>query len=427
MASITKMCRDAYNLIFNRPKDMKNVNGYFKMLNGYSPIFTNYDGGVYEMELTRSCIHTFANHCSKLMPTVNGASPRNNNLRLMLNGRPNPFMTTAQFVYKVATIYDAQNTCFIVPVLNEFDSLVGYYPVNPVKTEILDVNGEPFLRYTFSNGQRAAIELYRCGVISKYLYNSDIFGENNGALNPTLQLLATQNQGIAEGIKNSASFRFMASVNNFSKGKDLAEERKNWVTDNLGPDAGGLALFPNTYANVKQIVSTPRIVDTEQMKIIENRVHTYFGSSEKILTNQATGDDWDAYYEGKIEPFALQLSQAMTMMTYSDNERIRKNSIMWSSNRLQYMTSANKLQVSSQMFDRGILSTNDVMDIWSLPHVPDGDKRYIRREYTEIGNLDQVATLQAQLAEAQAQIDATKNQPTIEPQNPQEGEENDPK
>ncbi len=55
-----------------------------------------------------------------------------------------------------------------------------------------------------------------------------------------------------------------------------------------------------------------------------------------------------------------------------------------------------------------------------------GDKRYIRREYTEIGDLDQVATLQAQLAEAQAQIDATKNQPVIEPQNPQEGEGNDP-
>lgn len=62
---------------------------------------------------------------------------------------------------------------------------------------------------------------------------------------------------------------------------------------------------------------------------------------------------------------------------------------MWSANRLQYMTNSDKLQVSSQMFDRGILSTNDVMDIWQLPHVPDGDKRYIRKEYAEISKLDQ--------------------------------------
>ena len=163
------------------------------------------------------------------------------------------------------------------------------------------------------------------------------------------------------------------------------------------------ALFPNTYTNVQQIQSAARTVDPEQMQIIQQRVYTYFGTSEKILTNAATGDDWGAYYEGKIEPFALQLAQAMTAMTYSHNERARKNGIVWTANRLQYMTNADKLQVSSQMFDRGILSINDVMDIWALPHVPDGDKRYIRKEYTEISQLDQVAQLQAELAAAKAQ------------------------
>ena len=92
---------------------------------------------------------------------------------------------------------------------------------------------------------------------------------------------------------------------------------------------------------------------------------------------------------------------------------------MWSSNRLQYMSNADKLQVSSQMFDRGILSTNDVMDIWNLPHVPDGDKRYIRKEYTEVSQLDQVATLQAELAAAKAQAAQTAQQ-TEEPQQNEE-------
>lgn len=77
---------------------------------------------------------------------------------------------------------------------------------------------------------------------------------------------------------------------------------------------------------------------------------------------------------------------------------------MWSANRLQYMTNSDKLQVSSQMFDRGILSTNDVMDIWQLPHVPDGDKRYIRKEYAEISKLDQA--VQPQLVEGEDKNDA---------------------
>ena len=380
----------AFDFLFKRPnKAAEQVNTYFQMLDGYAPVFTSYDGGVYEMEMTRSCIHTFANHCSKLMPTVVGSDSRG--VKAMLNSRPNPFMTGAQFVYKVATIYEAQNTCFIVPLLDEFDRLCGFYPVNPIQTEVIDVGGEPWLRYKFANGKSAAIEFARCGVVSKYLYKNDIKGENNSALMPTLQLLNVQNQGIAEGIKNSASFRFMATVNNFTKGKDLANERKNWVEDNLGADSGGLALFPNTFTNVQQIQSSAKIVDADQMKIIQTRVLNYFGCNEDVLQNKTVGDAWSAYYEGKIEPFALQLSQAMTVMTYTNNEQKRGNAIVWSSNRLQYMTNADKLQVSSQMFDRGILSTNDVMEIWNLPHVPDGDKRYIRKEYTEVGKLDEGA------------------------------------
>ena len=414
----------AFDFLFKKPKADKQVSTYFKMLDGYTPIFTSYDGGVYEMELTRACIHTFANHCSKLQPNVEGADVRH--VKDLLNGRPNPFMTSAQFVYKVATIYDAQNTCFIAPVLDKFDELIGYYPVNPQQTEIIDVKGVPFLRYRFKSGQCAAIELSRCGVVSKYLYNSDIFGEDNKALQPTLQLLTTQNQGIAEGIKNSASFRFMATVNNFAKGNDLAKERQNWVEKNLGSDAGGLALFPNTYTNVQQIQSQAKVVDAEQMQIIQTRVLNYFGSNEEVLQNKTVGDAWSAYYEGKIEPFALQLSQAMTVMTYTALERKRGNAIMWSANRLQYMTNTDKLQVSSQMFDRGILSTNDVMSIWNLPHVPDGDKRYIRKEYTEITQLDQVAKLQSELQAAQAQLAANvKPEPAQDSEDPMEEDTND--
>lgn len=411
----------AFDKLLGKFKVKKAMGSWFQMLDGYSPVFNTYDGGVYEMELTRACVHTFASHCSKLQPKVMG--PDSRGIQAMLEGKPNMFMTGAQFLYKAATIYETQNTCFIVPVLDVYDRIVGYYPVVPDMTELREQNGEAFLVYTFGNGEQAAIELSRVGIVSKFLYRSDLMGEDNGALNTTLQLLATQNQGIEEGIKNSASFRFMATVNNFTKGKDLAKERETWVADNLGPGSGGLALFPNTYGNVQQIQSTAKIVDPEQLKLIQDRVYTYFGTNEKILHNEAAGDDWAAYYEGKIEPFALQLSQAMTVMTYTQNERTRKNGIIWSANRLQYMTNADKLQVSSQMFDRGILSINDVMDVWNLPHVPDGDKRYIRKEYTEISQLDEVARLQQDLAAAQAELNAAKEPPEPEEPNEEQTEE----
>lgn len=414
----------AFDKLFGKIKVKKELGSFFQMLDGYTPVFTTYDGGVYEMELTRACIHTFATHCSKLQPHVEGPDPYG--LKAVLESKPNPFMLSSQFLYKVATIYEAQNTCFILPVLDDWDRITGFYPAAPDQTELREKDGEPFVVYTFGNGEKAAIELSRVGVVSKYLYRNDITGESNDALQTTLQLISTQNQGLAEGIKNNASYRFMAVVSNFIKGKDLANERQNWVKDNMGPDSGGLALFPHNYTSVQQVQSAAKVVEPEQIRIIDNRVLTYFGSSEKILLNQASGDDWSAYYEGKVEPFAIQISQAMTCMVYSANQRTRSNAIFWSANRLQYMTNADKLQVSSQLFDRGILSTNGVMDIWHLPHVEDGDKRYIRKEYTEISQLDQVTKLQEELTAAQNQLNASKKPEPEGPEDPEEGEPNDP-
>lgn len=413
----------AFDKLFGKIKVKRELGNFFQLLDGYTPVFTTYDGGVYEMELTRSCIHTFALHCSKLQPVINGADPYK--LKGLLEWKVNPFHTCPQFLYKAATIYKTQNTCFIIPLYDEFGRISGYYPAGPNGTEIREDNGKPHLVYTFGTGEKAAVELERVGFVSQYLYNHDLIGEDNSALDSTMNLLRTQAKGIEEGIKNSASFRFMATVNNFAKGKDLVTERQTWVKENLGVDSGGLALFPNNYTNIQQIQSAAKIVDPEQMKVIENRVYTYFGSNEKILLNQASGDDWSAYYEGQLEPFALQLSTAMTVMTYSHFELLRKNAILWTANRLQYMTNKDKLQVSSQLFDRGILSTNGVMDIWQLPHVPDGDKRYIRKEYTEISQLDQVAKLQEELAAAQNQLNA---KPKPEPEGDEEPkeDENDP-
>lgn len=377
----------AFEKLFQYFNDRRNLKSYFKMLDGYTPVFSNYAGGVYEMELTRSCIHAFATHCSKLQHFVLG--PDGRGIDKILSRKPNPFMTGSQFLYKAATIYETQNTVIILPILDRLDRTVGFYPANPRMVEIVSSeDGEPFVRVTFNSGDRAAIELSRCAFVSKYLYNSDLFGEDNRCLNPTLQLLNMQNQGIAEGIKNSASFRFMANVNNFAKAEDLKRERERFVQENMGPDSGGLALFPNTYTNVKQVISSVRVVDPEQMRIIQDRTFTYFGTNADILQNKAYGDTWSAYYEGKIEPFAIQLSQAMTQMCYSQEEQTRGNEILWNSSRLQYMTNADKLQVSSQMFDRGIFSQNMVNDIWGLPHVKGGDKFFIRKEYIEVSKLD---------------------------------------
>lgn len=372
------------------PKSYKEqaVEGYFKTLNSYIPSFYSYEGGIYEMELTRAAIHAIATQAAKLKPEIIGNAYKS--LEKTLQFKPNPFMDTYKFIYRIVTILHVDTTAFIIPLYTEdYQTIVGFYPLLPQHTEIVYVEGKPWLRYTFRNGQKAAIELERVGILTHYQYSDDFFGATNNALMSTMNLLDLQKQGIEEGIKQSAMIRFMAKIGQTLRPEDIAKERNRFSAENLSSDnKTGVMMFDAKYSEVKQIESKPFIVDAEQMQIIQNNVFNYFGVNQKILQNDWDEDTWNAFYEGKIEPIAIQLSLVLSNLLFTSKELAYGNQVIFTANRMQYASNKTKLEVSSQMFDRGIFTTNQVMDIWNMSHVEDGDKRYIRREYVEVDKLD---------------------------------------
>lgn len=368
-------------LFGNRPKEKGQYEGTFKMLDGYVPRFTSFGGSVYESELIRSAINARAVHISKLKVEILGAAKPA--LRTKLQHAPNQFQTWTQFMYRLSTILDIHNTAFICPVYDMFGEPSGIYAPLPQRCEIVQYNNIPYLRYEFNSGERAAIELQYCGIMTKYQYKSDFMGESNHALYPTMDLISIQNQGIKEGVKSAATYRFMANLSNFAKPEDIKKERTRFNEYNFSKDAegGGLLLFPNTYSNIKQVDVKPWVVDAEQMDIIRKSVFEYFGVNEDILQNKAYGDAWAAFYEGCVESFAIQFSETMSKMLFTLREQSQGNEVIATANRLQYLSNNEKLNVSSQMLDRGIMSINDVREIWNLPPVEGGDVRIIRGEY----------------------------------------------
>lgn len=357
------------------------VSGYFRTLTAYTPVFTSWNGKLYESELVRAAIDARARHISKLKVDIRGsARPA---LQTKLRHAPNEWQTWGQFLYRLSTILDMQNTAFIVPVLDGFLQTVGYYTVLPSQCEIIQIDGDPWLRYSFSNGLRAAVEMHRCAIMTKFQYQDDFFGESNRALDSTMSLIDIQKQGIEEAVRSSATYRFMARVTNFTKTDDLAKERERFTKENFAKDGGGILLFPNTYQDIKQIQTAPYTVNPEEMAQIRQNVFTYFGVNDDILQNKAYGDSWAAFYEGGIEPFAIQFSDVMTAATFTERERSAGALIMATANRLQYLSTTEKLNVSSQMADRGIMNRDEIRDIWNLPPLPDGQGQAytIRGEY----------------------------------------------
>ena len=368
-------------LFGNRPKTVGEYKGKYKLLDGYAPHFSRYGGSLYESELIRAAINARATHISKLAVEIQGtARPA---LQNKLKHGPNQFQTWGQFLYRLSTILDMHNTAFIVPVYDEYGEPSGIYAPLPDQVEIVQYGSTPYLRYKFYWGDIAAIELAYCGIMTKYQYRNDFFGESNRALLPTMDLIHIQNQGIEEGVKSAATYRFMAKVGNFSKVEDLKKERQRFSAENFSREAegGGILLFPNTYNDIKQIDVKPWVIDADQMNVIRSNVFEYFGVNEDVLQNKTYGDAWAAFYEGAIEPFAIQFSEVMTKMLFTLREQTTGNRVMATTNRLQYMSNSDKLAVSAQLLDRGIMSINDVREIWNLSPVDGGDVRIIRGEY----------------------------------------------
>jgi hypothetical protein len=305
-----------------------------------------------------------------------------------LKNQPNEFQTWPQFLYRTAAILYARNTSFIVPVIGDYGETTGIICVAPESWELVEYQGEPWIRFSFDgNRKRRAVELSKVGILTRYQYKSDLFGDDNEALKSTLDLIAIQRQGVQEAIKNGASFRFMAVSSNWSKDEDLARERKRFDRENFTGDSGGVLLFPNTYKDVRQITSSAYNVDTNQLKLITENVYNYFGVNEDILQNKAFGDAWAAFYEGAVEWFSVNISDTVTRMLFSERERTVGNRIIFTSNRLQYMSNNDKLKVAAQMADRGLMTRNEIREIFNLAPLPEpiGSQLPVRGEYYNVG------------------------------------------
>ena len=388
---------------FFKPREVEDrgvVDTYFKMITSYSPVFTDYKGGVYEMALTRASIDTFAKHVSKANAVIKGDVYQS--LQNVLNYRPNEIMVTTQFLSKLAIIYKSENNAFIIPQYEDRTAarIIGFYPVRASDTKIHTVNGELMLTYTIhdTTPKKYSIPYNEVGHLRKSFYRKELYGESNAPITATMDLLTTQDQAIKNSVKQSATIRFMAKLASILRPEDVKIEQERLRNINLSTDNnGGIFVYDNKYAEIKQVESKPFTVDAEQMKLINESVYNYFGTNQRILQNTASESEWEAYYEGELEPFLIELSQVMTNMIFNISEINKGSMLIWESSRLQYASSATKLSLITQLFDRGFITHNDGRRIFNMPEREDGDKFYIRREYAEVNKLEEVELIEQEV------------------------------
>lgn len=342
----------------------------WETLTAYKAAFTTWRGEIYEFDQVRSAIDCLARNTAKLRPVMTGTAHKT--LRTTLKSQPNPYQTWYQFLYRTRTIWEMQNNVIIVPILDDYDNTTGIFSVLPSNCEVVTYKGKEFVRFTFYGQKKAAVELDRCGVMTKCQYKDDIFGSTNIALNGTCDLLDLNRQAIKEAIKNCATFRFMGRMGNFAQDKDIEAERQRIKKANTEDGEGFLLLFSNLVEDIKQVDVKPFTIDKDQLSLINSNIEKSFGVSEKAIKNELTGDEASSFYEGAIEPFAIQFSEVVSKMLFTLTERNIGNGIALTSNRIQFMTNRDKLNFTAQMGDRGVMYIDEIRDVWNLPPLPNG-------------------------------------------------------
>lgn len=360
--------RSLFELIFNIKKQEQDTQQpQFKMLNSYEAQFTTLSGDTYDSKCARQCIDRIATHTAKLIPRHIKSSISNNikgEINYLLSVQPNPLMDTYSFIYKTISILENDNNAFIYIARDKNDFITGFYPVLAQNYYLFeDGAGNIFLKFKFINGQQYFL-LYTDLIHLRKFYNKhDIFGTNNKVLQTDLETAHTANEGISNAIKTTANLKGILKYNATLKPKDIEESKNAFVRDFLSlENESGIAAM-DSKGEFQEINMKPITLDSEQLKQVNYNIFDYYGISESIIRNDYTFEQWNAFYEGVIEPLAMQLSNVFTNKIFSKESIKKGHKIVFTANRLQYASLQDKTNLLKVVIPAGVIKTDEIREV----------------------------------------------------------------
>ena len=360
----------------------------WKEVGSYQSTFYGFGTDIYADDLVRSCIRALAEHSSKArarsVRQIDGKQiPGDKRLEKMIQFRPNMYMNGKDMLYKIRTRLEQDNTSFVFIQRDETGKCVGLYPVPKATQVAKEYQGRLYISFRFLTGMELVAPWEDLAVLRKDYDTSDIFGASNDPILTTLENRTTVQTGLTNAIESTANLRgILKSTKGMIDPADLKKTRDQFVTDYMSiANEGGIAALDGT-TEFKPIELKPATANYKHFEEIRNNIYRYFGVNDDILMSKVSGDEYQAFYEARLEPFLLALGLELTNKIFTERERGFGNEIVFESNRMQYVSMANKLKLV-QMVDRGAMTPNEWREVMNLAPIKGGDEP-IRRLDTAV-------------------------------------------
>lgn len=369
-----KQKRSIFNVMFGGRKEDTVTKTQLEMLNSYNPYFSTASENIYDSKVARTCIDRIATHCAKLIPRHiqnNMGRLIDGDINYLLQHRPNPIMNTFDFIYKTISMLYTDSNAFVYIQKNKEGFIEAFYPVLAVSYDLLQgKDNKMYLQFQFINGKTYTIPYLELIHLRLFYNKHDIYGTSNRILKTDIETALTTSEGIKNAIKTSNNLKgILKFTNTMLKPKDIKENKDAFVRDFLSMEnTSGIASL-DAKAEFEPLNLKPITLDKAQMEQVNYNIYDYFGISENVVRNHFTDDEWNAFYEGVIEPRAIQMSYEFTNKIFSDKAIREGHKIVFTANRLQYQSLDKKIRLLQQTLPYGIWTKDAVLEILDLPPI----------------------------------------------------------
>lgn len=363
--------RSLFETIFGKKKQKEQELTSYKLLNGYDSIFLGWGKETYDSKVARTAIDRIATQAAKLTPKhikndVN--HPIKGDVNYLLTNRPNPLNSTYDFLYRVVSQLYSTNNAFVYIEKDSKGFITGFYPIVSYEDKLLqDKTGKIYLKFRFWNGKTYTIPYADLIHLRRFYNEDDMWGDSNRILNTDLETAHTSSEGIKNAIKMTNSLKGILNFTNaMLKPADIKNDRDQFVKDFLGKgNNSGIAAL-DTKASFQEINMKPITLDDKQLQRVNNNIYEYFGVSEEIITNSYTPEQWNAFFEGVIEPLSIQLEQAFTYAIFNEESIKEGHKIIFTTHRLQYASLDQKIKLLNSILPYGLVTKDTALELLDM-------------------------------------------------------------
>lgn len=385
---------------------------YAQMLNGYTPIYSQFGDDIYASDVVQQAINCIVMECKKLIPQHvknNGSDviPVNSDVQAVLNA-PNEIMTTTDFIEKIIWQLYFNYNAFIIPTWytrqESNGSLTrvytGLYPIAPTNVEILqDDSDKLYIKFTFANGFETTlnysdvIHIRKNYSVNEYMGGNEFGQPDNDALLKTLDLNYQLLHNLSKAMVSSCAVNGIVKYNTMMDDgktelalKELEEKLKN-------SESGFLPL--DIRAEFTPIEREIQMVDEATLKFIDEKILRHFGVPLCILTGDYTKEQYEAFFQKTIEPIVRTLSQAFTKSMFTTRERAFGNQIMFYTKDLIFLSTDQTLEMVNLLGASGSLYENEKRVAFGMRPLPElagirmMSLNYVNVEYVKEYQLNQ--------------------------------------